>query len=132
MTLNAVCPNITQTSISSPTFYAKAKDAGVLVPIENVVEAVVSFLEGGPRTDKTGFTVEVGPRGTRETSAEEPMDEESRLSCEIIQQRSRPLQLLSRRFFPIGIESLPDRQYMMIESMGRPALCLRRDRAGSL
>ena len=91
ITLNAICPNIVATSISSPQFYEKVKDAGLLVPINNVVDAALSFLDDGARKGKSGVCVEVGPRGTRETSAQEWMDEESSRSMEMIHERARPL-----------------------------------------
>ena len=87
--LNAICPNIVRTAISSEVFYNKVNDAGVLVPIEDVITAVEGLLGADTRS---GECIEVGPRGTRETKALEPMDEASRLSCELLHERARPVQ----------------------------------------
>ena len=96
ITFNAICPNIVQTSISSPEFYAKVEDAGVLVPIQNVVAAAERFLEDGEEGKRSGICVEVGPRGTRDTTALDPMDEASKLSCELLHERARPLHVAKK------------------------------------
>ena len=76
-----------QTAISSFEFYAKVRGAGVLVPIENVVSAVEGLLQGR----ESGQCVEVGPRGTRATKQQEWMDQETRVSCEMLHERARAL-----------------------------------------
>jgi NAD(P)-dependent dehydrogenase (short-subunit alcohol dehydrogenase family) len=89
ITLNAICPNIVQTGISSAEFYNKVIERGLLTPIENVVAAVESFLGDDKRS---GECIEVGPKGTRATNQLEPMDEETRISMEMLHERARPLQ----------------------------------------
>jgi hypothetical protein len=79
-----------RTAISSEEFYSKVSEAGVVVPIEEVISAVGGLL--GPDT-RSGECIEVGPRGTRETKALEPMDDASALSCELLHERARPLQV---------------------------------------
>jgi hypothetical protein len=80
-----------RTAISSEVFYNKVSEADVLVPIEDVVAAAEGLLGSDARS---GECIEVGPRGTRETRALEPMDEASRVSCELLHERARPLHLV--------------------------------------
>jgi hypothetical protein len=42
--MNAVCPNVIRTNISSPAFYDKLDAMGLLTPMEGVVEAFESML----------------------------------------------------------------------------------------
>lgn len=87
--LNAICPNVVATNISKPEFYDKVKDAGLLVPIENVVAAVEALLADSDK--RSGECIEVGPRRTQDRPAQAPMDEESRLTLDMLHERARPL-----------------------------------------
>jgi hypothetical protein len=42
--MNAVCPNVIRTNISSPAFYDKLDSMGLLTPMEGLIEAFESIL----------------------------------------------------------------------------------------
>ena len=42
--MNAVCPNVIRTNISSPAFYNKLDGMGLLTPMEGLIEAFESML----------------------------------------------------------------------------------------
>lgn len=88
ITLNAVCPNVVRTHISTDVFYDMVEPMGLLVPLKNVVDAFESFLD----SDVSGQCLEVGPKGTVPREAAEYLDEESRKTMELVHERSKPLQ----------------------------------------
>ncbi|TKA23047.1 hypothetical protein B0A50_07363 [Salinomyces thailandicus] len=59
ITLNAVCPNVVRTNISSSDFYEKMEAAGLLTPMSSVIEAFERFIDGG----MSGQCLEAGPKG---------------------------------------------------------------------
>ncbi|KAK5172149.1 uncharacterized protein LTR77_003787 [Saxophila tyrrhenica] len=88
MTLNAVCPNVVRTSISTPAFYDKVDEQGVLTSIKDVVDAFASFLD----TDTSGECMEVGPNGGFTPKAQAPhLDKETTSILNMIEQRSHRL-----------------------------------------
>lgn len=57
ITLNAICPNVVRTNISTNEFYDSLEAQNSLVPMNNVVEAFERCLD----TDISGETLEVEP-----------------------------------------------------------------------
>ena len=87
--MNAVCPNVVRTHISTDVFYDKIEPMGLLTPIKGVIDAFESFLD----SDISGECMEVGPKGgfvKREAQAY--LDEESGKVMDLIHERSAPLQ----------------------------------------
>lgn len=88
ITLNAVCPNVVRTHISSDVFYDKVEAEGILTPMKGVVDAFESFLE----SDTSGECMEVGPKGGFSAKAPTPyLDPESEKVMEMIYHRAHPL-----------------------------------------
>jgi hypothetical protein len=58
ITLNAICPNIVKTNISTGEFYDKAGERGLLITVDSLVEAFESLL--GENTT-SGEAVEILP-----------------------------------------------------------------------
>lgn len=86
--LNAVCPNIVRTKISSQEFYDHVDRVGVLVPMEGLMSAFDNILDGSD----SGELYECGPRGGWEKRKEtEFLDEESSKSMDLLMARARPL-----------------------------------------
>ncbi|KAI6865250.1 hypothetical protein KC338_g5174 [Hortaea werneckii] len=59
ITLNAVCPNVVRTSISTEDFYEKLEAKGLLTPMSSVVNAFEKILDG----KLSGQCLEAGPNG---------------------------------------------------------------------
>lgn len=89
ITLNAVCPNVVRTHISTDAFYDKLEPLGLLTPLKGVIDAFESFLD----SDVSGECMEVGPKGGfKAKPAAEYADEESKRVMDLIHERSAPLQ----------------------------------------
>lgn len=89
ITLNAVCPNVVRTHISTDVFYDKLEPMGLLTPVQGVIDAFESFLD----SDVSGECMEVGPKGGFTAKAPtEYLDEESKRVMDMIHERSLPLQ----------------------------------------
>jgi NAD(P)-dependent dehydrogenase (short-subunit alcohol dehydrogenase family) len=88
ITLNAVCPNVVRTNISTSVFYDKLEDKRLLTPMEPVVEAFENFLD----KDISGECLEAGPKGNlvRREPAEH-LDRESALVMEMLYERGHAL-----------------------------------------
>ena len=86
--MNAVCPNVVRTSISTPAFYDNVDKQGVLTPMKGVVDAFASFLD----TDISGECMEVGPNGGFSAKAPAPhLDKETTSILNMIHDRSHRL-----------------------------------------
>lgn len=93
--MNAVNPNVIRTNISTPAFYDKLEEQGLLTPIESVVDAFETLL--GENAD-SGETLEVGPnyakgQGIVKRKQPEWIDKESEVVFNQLEPRGRPLQL---------------------------------------
>ena len=85
ITLNAVCPNVVRTSISTPEFYDNVDKQRILTPMKGVVDAFASFLD----QDTSGECLEVGPNGGFEPKAPAPhLDKETTIILDLIHKRS--------------------------------------------
>lgn len=90
--LNAICPNVVRTHISTDAFYDQLEPKGLLVPMEYLTKT----YEGWLGDDKnSGQLVECGPKGCRVAEPPEFMDKESEELCGdrgLLYQRSHRLQ----------------------------------------
>ena len=90
ITLNAICPNVVRTHISSDVFYEKCEAANLLTPMKGVVDAFESCLD----SDISGECLEMGPNGSFSAKAAAPyLDKESSTVMDMITDRGRPLHL---------------------------------------
>ncbi|KAK5120349.1 hypothetical protein LTR85_006288 [Meristemomyces frigidus] len=88
ITLNAVCPNVVRTNISTSNFYDKLESEGLLTPMEPVMDAFKQFLD----SDISGECMEAGPKGdlVRRAPAEH-LDRESATVMEMLYERGHAL-----------------------------------------
>jgi len=89
ITLNAICPNVVRTAISSSQFYSVLESKDLLTPMESLLAVFESLL--GADT-KSGEVFEVGPRGTTGRGPVEPMDDETGVILGLLEERGRSLQ----------------------------------------
>lgn len=89
ITLNAVAPAVVRTGISTSAFYDDMESRGLLTPMQSVVDAFDSLLDG---SEVSGEILEVGPKGgvVRRAPAGY-LDEESGTVCELLEERGRKL-----------------------------------------
>lgn len=94
ITLNAVCPNVVRTPISTTDFYDKLEAEGLLTPMSSVVNAFEKLLDG----KFSGQCLEAGPNGGIEfRQPAEHLDRETAKLMELLYERARPLhQLVSQ------------------------------------
>ena len=90
--MNAICPNVIRTNISTGAFYDTLEKEGLLTPIEGVIETFEKLL--GP--DQTsGEIFEIGPnykkQGALPRKGAEYLDKESEKTFEMLYKRGRPL-----------------------------------------
>lgn len=88
ITLNAVCPNVVKTHISSDAFYERIESENLMTPMKGVIDAFESFLD----SDISGECMEQGPKGGFVRRAPEPyLDQESERAMDLVYERSYPL-----------------------------------------
>lgn len=89
ITVNAVCPNVVRTNISTSAFYDSMEAMGLLTPMGGVVSAIEMCLN----SDISGEILEAGPKGgfVRRAPAEH-LDDSSSKACEVLHQRGLRLQ----------------------------------------
>ncbi|CAK4031368.1 Monensin polyketide synthase ketoacyl reductase [Lecanosticta acicola] len=88
ITLNAVCPNIVKTNISTNAFYDQVEPLNLLVPMSSVVEAFERCLD----SEILGETLEVETHsGIIHRSAPEPLDNAAVESLGMLHRRAAPL-----------------------------------------
>jgi NAD(P)-dependent dehydrogenase (short-subunit alcohol dehydrogenase family) len=93
ITINAICPNVVRTHISTPAFYQKLEDKDLLTPVERVIEAFEGLLGEDKRS---GLCFEIGPKSTRVKEFESEMDDASKELNALLLERARPLQTVSQ------------------------------------
>ena len=90
--MNAVCPNVIRTNISTGAFYDVLAKEGLLTPIEGVIETFEKLL-GSNNT--SGEIFEIGPnyknQGAVPRKGADYLDEESEKVFEMLYERGRPL-----------------------------------------
>jgi NAD(P)-dependent dehydrogenase (short-subunit alcohol dehydrogenase family) len=93
--LNAVCPNVIRTNISTGAFYDTLEKDGILTPIEGVVETFEKLLDAGK--GRSGEILEIGPKygkdgeGAVPRKGAEYLDKESAEVFRRLGERGRPL-----------------------------------------
>lgn len=92
ITMNAICPNVIRTNISTGAFYDTLEEKNLLTPIEGVIETFEKLLG----SDKTsGEIFEIGPHykseGAKPRKAAEYLDQESEKVFDMLYERGRPL-----------------------------------------
>jgi len=89
MTLNAVCPHVARTSISTSGFYDSLEEKGLLTPMEGIVDAFMQFINSG---DQSGECLEIGPVGGIELrGAPAVLNKESEIVNGLLYERGHPL-----------------------------------------
>jgi short-subunit dehydrogenase len=90
ITMNAVCPNVIRTNISTVAFYDKLEAKGLLTPIDGLIKAFESMLGD---SQVSGETFEVGPNGGFVVrKGMEYLDKESQEVVKLIEERAHVLQ----------------------------------------
>jgi NAD(P)-dependent dehydrogenase (short-subunit alcohol dehydrogenase family) len=88
ITLNAIAPNVVQTSISSPIFYEKLAKENLLTPMDGLLDAFKTVLD----SNCSGEVFECGPAGGwTKREAIEYLDKESEEVCKLLNVRARTL-----------------------------------------
>lgn len=88
ITLNAICPDVVRTNISTGVFYDQMEQRNLLVPMKSVVEAFERCLD----TDISGETLEIEPHsGITHRSAPEPIDQDAADTMALLHQRGASL-----------------------------------------
>ncbi|KAI7335719.1 hypothetical protein KC315_g3060 [Hortaea werneckii] len=88
ITLNAVCPNVVRTSISTEDFYDKLEANGLLTPMSSVVNAFEKILD----REFSGQCLEAGPSGRVDfRNPAEHLDHETAELMELLYERAHPL-----------------------------------------
>lgn len=87
ITLNAICPNIVKTNISTGDFYDRADAKGLLITVESLVESFESLLG---TNDTSGEAIEIlpGNGGHRIKECPEYTNEKCRESVELTLDRA--------------------------------------------
>jgi NAD(P)-dependent dehydrogenase (short-subunit alcohol dehydrogenase family) len=85
ITINAVCPNIVRTNISTTEFYDIVTRKELFTPMESMVQVFDSLLGSDPRN---GCIFECGPRGVMLRDPPYCMDEATKEACDLIRDRS--------------------------------------------
>jgi hypothetical protein len=89
ISLNAICPNIVKTNISTGDFYDKADAKGLLITVDSLVETFESLLGAN---DISGAAIEVlpGNEGHRVKEIADYTNEKVKESVEMTISRSSP------------------------------------------
>lgn len=88
ITLNAICPNVVKTAISSSDFYDKCEVENLLTPMQSLLDVFESLLGDDKRS---GQIFEVGPHGMQTRDAPEPMDADTGILMEMLKERGETL-----------------------------------------
>lgn len=87
ITLNAICPNIVRTSISTGDFYDKADEKGLCISVDSLVESF-EFLLGASKISGEAVEILPGKEGHRIKEIPEYSTDTVRESVELTQNRS--------------------------------------------
>ncbi|EXJ57091.1 hypothetical protein A1O7_07435 [Cladophialophora yegresii CBS 114405] len=91
ITMNAICPNVIRTNISTGAFYDTLEKENLLTPIEGVIDTFEKLLD----EQTSGEIFEIGPnykqQGAVVRKAQEYLDKESQRTFEVLYHRGRPL-----------------------------------------
>jgi hypothetical protein len=96
ITLNAVCPHVARTSISTSDFYDSLQEKGLLTPMQGIVDAFMQFVDRG---DQSGECLEIGPvDGIKLREAPAVLNKESEMLNDLLYERHHPLNMLGVLF----------------------------------
>jgi len=88
ITVNALAPNVVQTSISSPVFYEKLAKQDLLTPMDGLMDAFETML----RSHCSGEVFECGPMGGwTKREGVDYLDEKSEEICKLLHERALSL-----------------------------------------
>ncbi|KAF2104184.1 glucose 1-dehydrogenase [Rhizodiscina lignyota] len=88
ITINAVCPNVVKTHISTGVFYDRVDKLGYLTPMETLLDAFQAQMGD---SQMSGELLECGPVGKYAIrKVPEYLDEPSGILCDIVRERSHP------------------------------------------
>jgi NAD(P)-dependent dehydrogenase (short-subunit alcohol dehydrogenase family) len=88
ITLNALCPGIVETSISSPDFYAEAKARGCLVKMDDMMDGFMMFMGKDQRSGECAEVI--AKHGARVVEFPAP-SKESAIGRDFVIERHRHL-----------------------------------------
>jgi len=89
ITLNAVCPHVARTSISTSDFYDSLQEKSLLTPMQGIVDAFMQFVDRG---DQSGECLEIGPvDGIKLREAPAVLNKESEMLNDLLYERGHPL-----------------------------------------
>jgi hypothetical protein len=92
ITLNAICPNVVQTGISTAAFYESMSSKNLLTPMETMMEQF-QLLMG--HDERNGLIVECGPDGANPREQVGHIDVRSKEACDMLEGRGARLYGLS-------------------------------------
>ncbi|SCO89068.1 uncharacterized protein FRV6_13196 [Fusarium oxysporum] len=87
ITLNAICPTIVKTGISTGDFYDKADAKGLLITVESLVKAFENLL-GDCETSGEAIEILPGDDGSKIKERPEYSNEKCKVSCEMVEGRT--------------------------------------------
>ncbi|PCD28660.1 hypothetical protein AU210_011218 [Fusarium oxysporum f. sp. radicis-cucumerinum] len=87
ITLNAICPTIVKTGISTGDFYDKADAKGLLITVESLVKAFENLL-GDCETSGEAIEILPGDDGSMIKERPEYSNEKCKVSCEMVEERT--------------------------------------------
>lgn len=87
ITLNAICPTIVKTGISTGDFYDKADAKGLLITVESLVKAFENLL-GDCETSGEAIEILPGDDGSKIKERSEYSNEKCKVSCEMVEERT--------------------------------------------
>ena len=88
ITVNAIAPNVVETSISSPLFYQNLAKENLLTPMDGLMDAFKTILD----SNCSGEIFECGPTGGwTKREAVEYLDKETEIVCGMLNVRARVL-----------------------------------------
>lgn len=93
ITLNAICPNVVKTAIGSSEFYDKCEAENLLTPMQSLLDVFESLLGDDGRS---GQIFEVGPHGMQTRGAPEPMDADTGILMDMLNERGKILHLATQ------------------------------------
>jgi len=86
--INAICPAVVRTNISTSDFYDKIDQMGLMTQMETLVAVVERLLTDH---ESTGNLYECGPDGVKVRGADEVeyADEKTELLCQLLEERAQ-------------------------------------------
>jgi hypothetical protein len=80
-----------RTAISTNAFYATLESKGLLTPMSDLIGVFESLLG---TDNRSGLVFECGPNGPKVREEPEHLDEETKILCDLLFERAKPLQTM--------------------------------------